>query len=156
MINATLALGLLSILVHADPRTPLPIVIVDEPSEVRRALKAHRIKFDELSPTTLAEAETARHALAPYLKAEIARERDKDRKEKLGQILSHIDAYAWSCGGFKRRGEKSLFCVFERLEGLGQGGKGFREMADGGTWICRLVFHLRDRRIDKLEWNDDG
>ena len=156
MIKAMLLLGLLSILVHADPKTPLPIVIVDDPSEVRRALKGHGIKFDELSPTTPAEAEDARHALAPYLKAELAREPDRDRKEKLGQILAHIDAYAWTCGGFKRRGERSLFCLFERIEGLGHGGKVFREMKDGGTSICRCVFRLRARRIDKLEWNGEA
>jgi hypothetical protein len=146
MIQVALALGLVTVVLPSDPGLVTPVSIVDDRVELRRGLKANGVRFDE----------AARHALRPHLEAAIAHERHPDRKAALRGILAHIAVYDWHCGGFIRRGQRSLFCSFDRGIVMRSPGKFFPEIADGGIGVCRCVFHLRDRRIEKLEWNNDA
>jgi hypothetical protein len=152
MIRLALALGLLSVTVPSDPGIVMPVSIVDDPVELRSGLKANGVKFAAVFIATSEEGEAARHALRPYLEAAIARERDPGRKTDLQGILEHIAFYDWHCGGFIRRGHRSLFCIFDRGLFKRVPGKFFPAIADGGIGVCRCVFRVRRRRIEHLEW----
>lgn len=156
MIQVALALGLLSVTVPSDPGIVMPVSIVDDPVELRRGLKANGVRFDALFIATAADGERARHALRPYLESAIARERDPSRKTALQGILNHLAYYDWGCGGFIRRGHRSLFCAFDRGILPHAPRKYFPEIGDGGIWVCRCVFRLRGRRIEHLEWNGEA
>jgi len=155
MIQLALAIGLLSVTVPSDPRIVMPVSIVDDSNELRRGLKFNGVKFDDVFVATAEDGEAARHAARPYLAAAIGHERDADRKAKLAGILERVGDYDWHCGGFIRRGHRSLLCVFDRGIFTRSPGKFFPEIEDGGIGVCRCVFRLRDRRIVSLEWNGD-
>jgi len=156
MIQVALTLALLLITVPADPKIVTPVSIVGEATELRRGLKANGIKFDGVFTAAAEDGEAARHALRPYLESAIAHERDPDRKTALKGILNHIAEYDWHCGGFIRRSQRLLFFVFDQGIIMRAPGKFFPEIADGGIGVCRCVFRLRERRIERLEWNDVG
>jgi hypothetical protein len=155
MIQVALALGLLSVTVPSDPRIVTPVAIVDDKQELRRGLEANGVKFDDVFVATAEDGEAARHALRPYLESAVARERDQDRKTQLRGILEQLAGYDWHCGGFVRRGQRSLFCAFDRGILIREPGKFFPTIADGGIGVCRCLFRLRQRRIEHLEWNDE-
>jgi hypothetical protein len=156
MIQVALTLGLLVVTVPADPEIVLPVSIVDDATELRRGLRAAGIKFDGVFTATVGDGEAARHALRPYLKSAIENERDPERKTALTGILQHLVDYDWHCGGFIRRGRRALFCAFDRGIIMRAPGKFFPEIADGGIWVCRCVFRLREQRIEQLEWNGEA
>jgi hypothetical protein len=156
MIQVALALGLLSVTVPSNPRLVTPVSIVDESNELRRGLKFNGVKFDDVFVATAEDGEAARHALRPYLTAAIGHERDADRKAELAGILERLGEYDWHCGGFIRRGQRSLFCAFDMGIITRSPGKFFPRIADGGIGVCRCIFRLRDRRIQSLQWNDSG
>jgi hypothetical protein len=127
--------------------------LVNETTELSRGLKANGVKFDDVFIATVEDGEAARHALRPYLESAIVHVRDASRKMALKGILKHITDYDWHCGGFIQRGQRSLFCAFDRGIVMRAPGKFFPEIEDGGIGVCRCVFRLRERRIEHLEWN---
>jgi hypothetical protein len=117
MLALALALGLLSVTVPSDPGIVVPVSIVEDPVELRSGLRANGVRFDSLFIATAEDGERARHALRPYLESAMARERDPARKTALKGILDRLAFYDWHCGGFIRRGRRSLFCEFDRGAG---------------------------------------
>jgi hypothetical protein len=156
MIQVALALALLAVTVPSDPKIVTKVSIVDDSDELRRGLKANGVKFDDVFVATDADGEAARHALRPYLDAAIAREHDPDRKASLAGILERLATYDWHCGGFVRRGRRSLFCVFDDGIIMRSPGKFFPGIEDGGIGVCQCLFRLRERRIESLTWNSNG
>ena len=144
-----------TIVVPSDPRTPHPALVVDGKSEIRRALKQYKIKFEQVLAPELAEAEDARRSFFPYVKAEIARATDGDRKQGLEEVLASIDTFFWQCGGFKRSGERLLFCTVVRFWPPFGPGATFPDT--GRTRLfCWCIFRPRDQHFSRLEWIIEG
>jgi hypothetical protein len=156
MAGLALLIELAAIVTPADPRIPAPTLIVADKRDIRRTLERNEIRFDRVFVAALEDAVAARRLLVPYLKHELETARDEWRRERLKEILAHIEAYTWHCGGFERKRERSLFCSVVRFDPPFGPGKGFPEIADGGIHVCRCIYRLADRRLARFEWNGDG
>ena len=137
-----------------QPGPPYPVIVVDNPQEVRRAVD---VRVDGTFTPSQQEAEAPRRDLARYLEAESRGEKSKDRQDRLHQIGLVQDKYVWHCGGYKKGRQKYLFCTFvwrEPGERLLQ--KTFPVIKDGGISVCYCHFSMKRGRIVRLEWNGEA
>src|SRR5215831_8891602 len=105
MAGLALLLELAAIILPADPKVPRPTLVVEDKSYIRETLQRHKIRFDRVFVPALADAMEARRSLAPHLKHELETARDEGQRERLNEILAHLYAYTWQCGGFEWNGE---------------------------------------------------
>jgi hypothetical protein len=154
MINLLAATLLVLQATAAHPGPPYLVVVVDDPKEVRRAID---IRVDGTFTPTQEEAEAPRRDLARYLESESHREKSKERQESLRRISRAQHQYLWHCAGYKKAGQKNLFCSFVRREPSELFlRKAFPAIKDGGTSVCRCHFSLKSGRIARLEWNGEA
>jgi hypothetical protein len=141
--------------VPATPaESPNRVVVVDDPQEVRNAVG---FQVDGTFTPSQEEAEAPRRDLPRYLESEGQHEKSKERQEDLRRIGLGQGQYFWHCAGYKKRGQKNLFCSLVRREPseiLRR--KTFPVIKDGGISVCHCHFNIKSGRIVRLEWNGEA
>ena len=136
--------------------SPYPVVVVDDPQEVRHAVG---FPVDGTFTPSQEEAEAPRRDLPRYLEAEGLHGKSKERRDSLRRIGLAQAQYLWHCGGYKKDGQKNLFCSLVRGEMSEQSflrRKTFPVIKDGGISVCRCHFNMKSGRIVRLEWNGEA
>src|SRR6516162_7976422 len=103
MTNLTAIVVAMQALAALPSRPPYPVVVVDDPREVREAVG---IRVDGTFTPGQEEAEAPRRDLARYLDSESRGEKSKERQERLHRISLLRDQYIWHCGGYKKGRQK--------------------------------------------------
>ena len=138
----------------AQPGPPYPVVVIDDSEEVRSAIG---IRVKGTFTPTQAEAEAPRRDLARHLESESHREKSKERQESLRRIRLGQERYVWHCGGYKKGGQKYLFCTFVRREPDERLlRKKFPVIKDGGISACSCHFDMKRGQISRLDWNGEA
>jgi hypothetical protein len=131
-----------------------PVIVVDDPQEVRNAVG---FQVDGTFTPSQEEAEAPSRDLARYLESEGKHEKSKERRDDLRRIGLVQGQYLWHCGGYKKHGQKNLFCSFVRRdpsERLRR--RTFPVIKDGGIAVCRCYFNIESGRIVRLDWNGEA
>ena len=154
-MNLSVMIVVLQGLTVSQSNSPHPVVIVDDPQEVRRVVG----RVEGIFTPSQIEAESPRRDLKRYLEAERRREKSVDTRRDLRRIGLLQDRYFWHCAGYIKGGQKELFCSFVRQEMIEMSRlrrKTFPTIYDGGISVCWCYFSLKLGRIIRLEWNGEA
>jgi hypothetical protein len=129
-------------------------VLVTDPAEIEKGLRAHGVPFERTFVASLEDARRARRDLRRFVGSLLKTASRQDARQ-LRQILRTEGAYIWHCGGFERSGSRYLHCSFVRFRSEDLRAPRFPVIYDGGADVARCNFSLRAGQIVTIAWNAD-